>query len=245
METDKKKDKIFKINSPDGVKEVKFTEPTDAQIRLADAQASKKFAQLFAEKDSVYMLRSKLYKKLEEENVISKEDMKRAEEIAKELEENKRKISRKELTKSNDMRSMLIKNVDLQSELFAIYGQRQKYEELTIEKQRDNEQIHWLMCQTAVYKNGKSVFAESPAEVDRTSSFYNEVHSAFLDNIYGTDDDIENSIVEIQLLRKFGFIDEDNNYIDRKTKKRVDKDGNEVSDEILSLESMEGFELED
>lgn len=56
--------------------------------------------------------------------------------------------------------------------------------------------------------------------------------------IYGTDfsENIEDNLMEIQFLKRFGFVDEKGNYVDPKTKERVDASGKPLKEEEIDTD---------
>ncbi len=232
------KTKDFTITEDSG-KEVKLSvkPPQNEDFEESDKVYGARIAALIRESSGPtsrkLLMRSKVEEFLRDQGVWSEEDEKNVRALQEEVDSLLTQIRRGGI-KLSDGRELAIKVMDKRKEIVRIMSKRQMFDDSTIEAIAESEKVDYLIYACTVYaQDGKNYWMSfEDMKNDKTSQAYRKAAVIAYEVIYGVNPEFEKRLPENRWLLKYGFIDDDLNYIDRKTGKRVDKTGKPV-DEII------------
>jgi hypothetical protein len=227
-------------------KEFKITEGNGQEVTLAVRQPQ---YQDYEEADGIYavkvasivrentgrkklLLRSQLETFLRENGIWTDEDEKKMLKLHKELEEKLKKLSKGGMKVKGEGRPLAISVMDTRKEIVKIRGKRQVFDDITIESISENERVDYLIYSCTVYAKDGNNYWDSFEDMknDKTSEAYRKASVLLLEMIYNISPEFEKNLPENKWLKKYGFIDEELNYVDSKTGEKVDRDGRPVKD---------------
>lgn len=116
-------------------------------------------------------------------------------------------------------------------EILRVSAKRRAFDEATIEAQAENERNDYLTYLCTVTEDTGERFWNSWEELkeDRSSDAYYKALSAVITSIYGDGGEFEKNLPENKWLRKYNFVNDELQYIDRKTGSFVDEDNNPIT----------------
>jgi hypothetical protein len=134
--------------------------------------------------------------------------------------------------KLSEGRTVCIEIMDKRKEIVGIMRKRQVFDDTTIESLAESERNDYLVYTSTVYADSGEHYWESFDDMknDKLSEAYSKASTIVIELVYGINNEFEKRLPENRWLKKFDFVDDDLNYIDRKTKAKVDKDGNLLED---------------
>ncbi len=225
-------------------KEITITEGNGEEVKLAIRQPQ---YEDFEEADKVYAVkistlirenagrkllsRQDLNKYLRESGAWTDKDESDVKKLQTELDEILQKIKRGG-KKASEGRELAISAMDKRKEMVKIMSKRQAFDDVTLESFADNEKLDYLIYVSTVYADSGNNYWDSFEDMknDKLSEAYKKASTIVVQVAYGYDPEFEKNLPENRWLKKYGFIDEDLNYIDRKTGEKVDRSGKLVKD---------------
>lgn len=225
--------KEFTIKEGDG-REVKLVvrQPTYDEYEKADRVYATKIASLVKENTGKRLLsRQDLNSYLKESGTWTDEDEEKVKSIQKEIAETLAEIRRggKKVTEG---RALAIKVMDKRKEMVRVMAKRQVLDDVTIESFAENEKLDYLIYVSTVYADSGDDYWDSFEDMknDKFSDAYKQASGLAMQIFYDIDPEFEKNLPENKWLKKYGFVDEDLNYVDRKTGEKVDRDGRPVAE---------------
>lgn len=175
------------------------------------------------------LLRSQVNDFLKSAGIWSEEDEKQVEKINKEIDAMLNKL-RQGGKKASEGRQICIDIMDKRKEVVKINSKKQIFDDTTIESIAENERLDYLIYACTVYAETGNNYWESFEDMknDKLSQAYQKAMVAAYDVIFNVNAEFEKNLPENKWLIKYNFVDNELNYIDRKTGKKVDKNGNPV-----------------
>jgi hypothetical protein len=225
-----RKDFIIK----DGDKEILLSvkSPSYEEIEEADKVYSGKVASLVRESGKKkLLLRQEIDNFLRSANIWTKVDEDTVSKLQKEIDTLLNKLRRGGI-KLSEGRTVCIEIMDKRKEIVGIMRKRQVFDDTTIESLAESERNDYLVYTSTVYADSGEHYWESFDDMknDKLSEAYSKASTIVIELVYGINNEFEKRLPENRWLKKFDFVDDDLNYIDRKTKAKVDKDGNLLED---------------
>ena len=213
----------------DEVQNILIKLPTNEEIEQSDLIFASKIASLI--KKNQLIPQSKLADYLKSNELWTNEDEEKVKELRKETDVLMSKL-RKGGLKLSEGRSLAIQVTEKRRDLLSLLSRLQQYQDATIESVAMKEQMDFMVYCVA-YKDDKNKHWSSfeDMKMDRKSDSYNKVYDVVYEMVHGVGADIDKTLPEVIWLKKYGFVDDELRYIDRKTKARVDKDGNLVDED--------------
>jgi hypothetical protein len=219
----------FEIKEDNG-KIVKLTlkNPSPEDVDEADKVYALKVASLIKQKGTKHLLlRQTLDEYLRDSGIWTDADETKLQSLQKELNDILNKI-RKGGVKESEGRKLCIQCMDKRKEMVKVASKKQVFDNVTLESLAETEKIDYLVYSSILYAETGDKYWDSFEDMknDKLSNVYNIGVQKVLSNIYGVDNEFEKRLPENRWLKKHGFVDEDLNYVDKKTHERVDRDGN-------------------
>lgn len=244
--------KEFEITEGDDKKvKLAIRTPVYEDIEEADKVYCVKIAQLIKESGSKkLLLRSQLETFLRENGVWTKDDEKKVDEINKKIDAKLAQV-RTGGKKASEGRQLCIEAMDLRKELMGVMRKRQIFDDATIESMAENEKLDYVIYICSVYASDGRNYWDSFEDMknDKISEAYRKASVYTTQLVYGVDPEFEKNLPENKWLKKYGFVDADLNYTDRKTGAKVDRNGKpvkELEDEANKrYESLQGDIVEE
>jgi len=218
-----------------GVETALFIRPPTASTTV---EASKVYNRTFKEAiNDGAILRGVLEKTLRSEGLWNDEDMKRAEELSKEISLLDRALnSGKENGKIMKVSRGREIAIDLRRKRFEIQqllSVRNQYDETTAEAQADNAKFNYLVTACVYDYNTRKPYFESYQDyLDRAAEDLPfQIAAKFANYMYGIDENFEANLTENKFLRRFEFVNAEGHLIDKEGHlidsigRRVDEDG--------------------
>jgi hypothetical protein len=170
--------------------------------------------------------RQDLVKFLKESGAWTKDDEIAVEKLQSEIDDLLSQI-KKGGKKVSEGRELAIKVMEKRQELYNVNRKRQVFDDVTIESFAENEKFDYLIYIATVYGDTGKNYWDSFEDMknDKLSEAYKKASQYAMQIIYNFDIDFEKKLPENKWLMKYGFIDENLNYVDRKSGERVDKSG--------------------
>jgi hypothetical protein len=225
----KRKDFVIKEDSG---KEVKLSVryPLNDDFENSEREYARKVASLVKENAGKrLLLRSQVNDFLKSAGVWTDEDQAKVEGLNAEVDSILAKL-RKGGLKISEGRELCIKVMDKRKEIVQVMSKRQIFDNTTIESMAEDERMDYLIYACTVYSENGSPYWDSFEDMknDKLSEAYNRASVAAYDVIFNVNSEFEKNLPENKWLKKYSFVDDDLNYTDRKTGKRVDRDGNPI-----------------
>lgn len=183
------------------------------------------------------LLRSEVDTFLRDHGIWSREDEKQIETLQLEIETLLNKL-RKGGAKLSEGRTIAIEVMDKRKAIVKIMSKRQLFDDTTIESISENERNDYLIYLCTVYADSGKQYWDSFEDMknDKGSNVYRYASVYAFEFIFNMNPEFEQRLPENKWLKKYGFIDKDLNYIDRKTGEKVDRNGNplkKLEDEVM------------
>lgn len=194
----------------------------------ADKVYALKVASLMRE-NSKFLLRQNLDQYLRDAGVWSEEDDNKLTELNKDVDRLLDQI-RKGGQKLSEGRKLCIEVMDKRKEMIKVSEKRRAFENITVEFLAEQEKMDYIIYLATVYADSGKNYWESldALKEDKRTHAYEQAYLSVLDKFFGVDGEFEKRLPENKWLKKYGFVDEDLNYVDRKTGTKVDRDGNPI-----------------
>lgn len=154
-------------------------------------------------------------------------------------------------SKLSDGRKWAIQTMDKRREIVRIMDKKRLFDDSTVEAMAENEKNDYLIyCSTVYVSNGDRYWMSfEDMKNDKLSNTYRKASVAAYEVFYNINPELEKNLPENKWLKRYGFIDDDLNYVDRKTKKIVDKNGQPVEEIKKAIEkqyeNLQGDIIED
>ncbi len=223
----------FEVTQPDG-KNVKLVvrKPEYEDIEHADKVYAIKISSLIKENAGRKLLsRQELNKYLKEAGIWTEAEEKEVEKLQTEVADTLTAMRKggKGLT---DGRSMAIKVMDRRQEIMRIMAKKQSFDDVTLESFAETEKIDYLVYCSTLYADSGSNYWDSFEDMknDKLSDVYRKASVLSMKVIYDIDNEFDKNLPENKWLKKYGFIDEELNYTDRKTGEKVDREGKPIKE---------------
>jgi hypothetical protein len=225
--------KEFTIVEESG-KEVKLCirTPQYEDLELSDKVYAEKIASLLRENAGKrLLLRSQVTDFLKSTGVWTQEDEDKIEQLNTEIDDLLAKL-RKGGLKVSEGRKLAIDTMEKRKDIVRISGKRQIFDDTTIEAFAENEKIDYLVYICTVYADTGENYWNSFEDMknDKLSHAYRSAAVAAYNVIYNVNPEFEKRLPENRWLKKYGLIDDELNYLDRKTGKKVDRSGKPIEE---------------
>jgi hypothetical protein len=223
--------KTFKIKEGDG-KEVTLAikMPHAEDLQEANQVYTTKIASLIRGSGSRQLLTRQLLNEfLKNQKIWTDEDEKKVQVLQVEIDGLLSKL-RKGGIKLAEVRALCIETMDKRSKMVDILRQRQMFDDATIESVAEAERMDYLIYTCTVYADSGRSYWDSFEDMqnDKLSEAYRRASLNAARVVFDIDPEFEKNLPENKLLKKYGFIDENLNYVDRKTGEKVDREGKPV-----------------
>lgn len=148
-------------------------------------------------------------------------------------------------------RELCIQIMDKRQEIVKVSAKRQMFDDVTIESAAENERLEYFVYSCTVHADSGENYWQSFEDMknDKSSDAYAQAYINVMKNIYGIDPEFEKKLPENKWLKKYSFINEQLEYVDRKTGEKVDKTGTPVKqleEEVKQrIETLQGDIVEE
>ena len=200
-------------------------EPEHSDIEISDQYYAAKVASLMRKpKDQRPLLRDQLEKYLKDEGIWTEEDQNKIDELNEEVSEGLKKLRKGGIT-DLEGRELAIGIFEKRNQIANIRYKRRIFDEATIEAMSEQEKLDYLTYSCTVYEDSGNPYWSSFEEMksDKGNEIFEKASQFIYEIAYGIDSDFEKKLPENRWLKKYNFLDEDLNFIDRKTGKNVDR----------------------
>lgn len=223
-----------------------FKIPNSQDLGNADMYYASKIAKLVRKKgNDKLLLRCEVDEFLREQGIWSDSDQKKLDDINARIDEGLSRLRKGGILLSEGRR-ISIEITEARQEMVALMQKRQIFDNATIEALADEEKIDYLIHACVILSDSGEKYWNSFEDMkeDKSSDVYQHASAASIEVLYGIDSDFEKNLPENKWLKKYKFIDESLNFVDRKTGEFVDRDGrllSEVEQEIIDkIENLAG-----
>lgn len=239
--------KEFTVNDDNG-KEIKlvFRQANREDFNQADRAQAAKVAELVRDRGRrKLLLKSEVETFLKENNIWTDADQVKIEEIQSTIDTLLNKL-RKGGEKISVGRKVCIEVADLRQQLMQKASKRQVLYDQTIEAIAEVEKVEYLIYTCTVYAEDGKNYWDSFEDMknDQDSNVYKQASQYVYQVVFNLNPDFENRLPENRWLKKYNFIDDKFNFIDRKTGERVDRSGNPIEKiqekAIQRIENLQG-----
>lgn len=225
--------KEFTAVEPSG-KEIKLAFRTPGHEEISEAEkiyASKVSALIREGNKNRLVLRQEVDKFLKESGIWTDNDEQGIQKATEYIAESLAKIKKGGI-KLSEGRQLAISIMDKRKEIFTALRKRQILDDSTIEAVAENEKNDYIVFACTEFADDGQKYWSSFEDMknDKLSDSYNKASGAAIEVIYGLNPNYETELPENKWLKKYKFIDEEMNYVDRQTGKRVDRDGKPIED---------------
>jgi hypothetical protein len=185
------------------------------------------------------LMRNQVESFLRENNIWTATDEQRQRDIANEISLAFAKLNKGGISVSEG-RKLAILITQKRNESIELLAKRRAFDETTLEAGSEDAFVDYLVYLCTMRPSGERFWDSLEAMVgDSDTELYLEAHAALQSFIYGIEDNYIDTLPEIQWLKKFGFIDDEYRYVDRKTGKRVNVSGDPIDVEGDEDEEMQ------
>lgn len=236
--------KSFEVKLQDGtVKKVTIRKPSAKDIDQADTIRAAKVAEIIKSKEKI-LSRYEIDGYLRSNGIWTVEDEQKVVDINKEIHALLEKL-RKGGLKISEGREIAVSITKKRIEAIRVSSKRRVFDDSTIESQAEHERNDYLAFACTVdNETGEQLWDTwEDFKEDRSSDAYYTCAQNLISVLNDDADEFEKKLPENRWLRKYGFIDDELRYTDRKTGKFVDEDGNpieknnkEIIDQIQDLQ---------
>lgn len=225
--------------------------PQMEEIETADRVYATKVASLVRESGGKrLLLRSQLGDFLGSCGVWTEEDDKVVEKYQLEIERLLNKLRQGGL-KVTEGRQICIDVMDLRKKMVKVNSKRQTFDDVTVESVAENERMDYLVYSCTRYADTGVHYWDSFEDMknDKLSLAYQKASVAAYDVFFNVNAEFEKNLPENKWLKKYNFVDDELNYLDRKTGEKVDKNGKsikEIESEVKrQLDNLQGEIVEE
>ena len=216
--------------------------PRAVDVQEADKIYSSQVAKLVQDKENQLLLRSQLEKFLREKNIWVQEDDDELMRLSQKVDTNLLKLRRGGMSLSEG-RTLSLETTDARVDILQLMAKRRTFDESTIESVAENERQEYLLYASTL--DGETGDRHWESFSDFKEDIGTEIYKECSKNLYillGMDEDFDKNLPESQWLLKYGFVNDDLKFINRKTGKFEDRDGNPIDNtEEDSVEESEPF----
>lgn len=233
---------LFEVKVNDNVLKLAIRKPTIEDLNEADEIYAEKVASLI--KDGIggrkkLLLRSQLNDYLRGAGVWTDKDDQDVRKLQLDIAELLEKI-KKGGVKLSEGKEIALQISNKRREIVRINQKRQIFDDTTIESIAENDKIDYLIYSCTVYADDGRNYWESFEDMknDKLNEVYREAARLSMKSLFNIDPQFEKNLPENKWLKKYNFVDEDLNYIDRKTGERVDREGRPIKELEAELEKL-------
>jgi hypothetical protein len=204
-----------------------FKRPQSENFEEADKIYASKISALIREGGKKRLaLRSEVDKFLRESGIWSDKDEQNLKDLNQEINDALNRL-RKGGMKLSEGRKLCFEVTDKRRECMDILRKRQFLDSATIESVAENERNDYIIYACTVYADSGQNYWDSFDDMknDKLSDVFNAASTTAIEFIYNINPEFEKRLPENRWLKKYNFIDNDLNLVDRKTGERVDKEG--------------------
>ncbi len=191
------------------------------------------------------LVRNELDQFLNDTGVWTKADVEKVEKLREQIDDLIDKLKNKDgKTKLSDGRKISLDIYDKRMEITKLEQKRRVFDEATIENAADQEKADYFVFASTVFAETGKQYWDSLEEMknDKLSDAYKNAAVKAIKAVYGIDTELEKSLPENKWLKKYGFVDEKLNFVDRKTGEKVDRSGKPTKSlEEFIQKRMESF----
>lgn len=183
------------------------------------------------------LLRSQVNDFLKSTGVWTDEDEKKIDQLNNEIDALLGKL-RKGGLKIGEGREIAIETMEKRKDIVRLSSKRQIFDDTTIEAVAETEKMDYLIYSCTVYADSGNSYWDSFEDMknDKLSDAYRESAMVAYKVIYNVNPEFEKRLPENRWLKKYGFVDNDLNYLDRKTGEKVDRFGKPISELEQSIQ---------
>ncbi len=199
-----------------------------AQFEEADKVYAIKMGTLIRDEPKI-LLRQNLDQHLRGAGIWTEEDDEKLSQLNKDVDRLLDKV-RKGGQKLSEGRRLCIEVMDKRKEMVKIGEKRRAFENITAEYLAEAEKMDYIIYISTVYADSGKNYWESLDDLreDKRTVAYEQAYLSALQKFFGVDGEFEKRLPENKWLKKYGFVDDNLNYVDRKTGDKVDRDGNSI-----------------
>lgn len=204
--------------------------PSAVDIEAADSMYASKVATLIRKNgERRLLLRSEVEKYLRENGIWTEVDDEKIQTLKREISRDLNKI-RSGNEKLSIGRQLSISVLNKRSEIVNLTAKRRIVEDATVESIAEIDRIDYLIFLCTVRKENGVKYWETFQDLkeSKLGLDYSKAYSAFYELQYGVNNEFEKRLPEIKWLTKYGFVNGNLQYTDRKTGKLVDVFGKEI-----------------
>lgn len=185
------------------------------------------------------LLRSDVDKFLRANGVWTEEDENTVNQLRQEIEVTLAKISKGGMKRSEG-RQLALDITDKRREIVRLMSKRQVFDDVTIESMAENEKVDYLIYSCTVYADSGANYWDSFEDMknDKLSDAYRKASLIVAESVYNIDPNFERNLPENKWLHKYGYVDQELNYVDPKTGEKVNRDGKPVKEIEAELKEM-------
>jgi len=217
-----------------------FKSPDYEDLEEADQIYAAKASSMILQKGSKKLLsRQELDTFLKESKIWTDEDESKIQKLSEEISELLNEI-RKGGQKASVGRKLCISVYEKRMEIVKISAKRQRFDDITIESFAENERNDYLVYACTYYKDTGTRYWESFEDMknDKASVIYRTAFEEVYKLVYDIKPDFEKNLPEIKWLQKYGFIDNELRFVDRKTGQKVDKSGQPIQETEKKIQNV-------
>jgi hypothetical protein len=206
--------------------------PQYEDIEAADKVYASKIASLVRESGGKrLLLRSQVNDFLKTSGVWTDEDETKIQTLNDEIDVLLTKL-RKGGLKMSEGRELAIATMEKRKEIVRVSSKRQIFDDTTIESVAEAEKMDYLVYSCTVYSDSGDNYWNSFEDMknDKLSDAYRQASVTAYDVIFNVNPEFEKRLPENRWLKKYGFIDDELNYVDRKTGEKVDRFGKPIKE---------------
>lgn len=222
------KDKrYFKV----GQKDYYIQMPTGDVLNKADQVYASKIGELIssARKGKKILLRSQLDEFLEQEGIWTSKD--EAEMLSLQIKyADLHKKLKKGGIKLSEGRAISIDMFNTTKQILVLNQRRKAFDDTTAEAIADEEQRDYVIYASTFTEPDRKEAWPSFEDMKnaKASELYQKAFENYFQLVYGNNSELLESQPEVAWLKKYGYLDNELGFIDRKTGERVDEQGNKI-----------------
>jgi len=241
--------KTFEITKDDETIKLAVLPPTEKQLQDAEAKRINTISRLIKTGGKDLLSRVELEEFLRDNNIWSDKDEEKVQNLNEEIDELLSKLKKGGIS-VKEGRDICIYITEKRIEMLRTIAKRQSYDNATIESQAEQKRDEYLTYVCTVKEDDSELYWDSFDEFleDAGSEAYNGAVKRAMDYLAGEDETFEKRLPENRWLKKYGYLNDQLQYIDRKTGERVDKNGDpidESADFVRSINNLQGEIVEE
>lgn len=234
---------VVKINDKDVALAVR--RPFNDELQEADRIAAAKIAEIIRDKKRDLLLRRELDDYLRSKGIWTQEDEDKIERLQREIKDKLVELKKGGISIMT-ARAIALEITQKRIDIVGAWQKRQTFDNMTIESIANQDREEYLFFCTIVYsESGERYWNDLEAmRADKGSEVFKAARLAFDKMFYGYDEQIEKTLPENIWLKKYGFVNDDMELIDRKTGEYVDKNGkllqkkNEIIQQLEAIQTI-------